>query len=289
MTAPDVRGSTQVLGIFGDPLTYTLSPVFQNAGLRALGRDAVYVPFPVPAAAFSSLVEGLKNARNFLGGNVTHPHKRAALKLADKLTLEAKATGAVNTLFRQGRHWVGHNTDPQGFLLAATALSKKGIRGRKILVLGAGGAARAVALGCLKGRAAQIVLASRRPSQAVDSCRYLDHKSVVPSEISIGSLASQIENCDWLVNTVPDPQFSEKVGLILKGCKASLSVFDITYHPLFSPLLLAAKRKGYEHFHGIRMLLEQGILSFSIWTREKAPREIMEKALERSLKRIPVK
>ncbi len=282
-------GRTQVLGIFGYPLSYTLSPVFQNAGLREIGFNAVYLPFPAPGESFPALLRGLQKAGNFLGGNVTIPHKQAALKLVDRITGEAEGIGAVNTLYREGGRWIGHNTDASGFLRALGSGSKRGLKRARVLVLGAGGSARAVTFACARAGAERVEVASRRPEQAVDICRYLDRKIARPLLLEDGLLKTGLDQFDWIINTVPNKAFSKKVGRFLLGTKRPHSVFDITYDPLISPLLEAARKKGYEHINGLPMLLEQGAQSFSLWTHQGAPLPVMRKALENIVKRNPVK
>jgi len=169
-----IRGETRLLTIVGHPLAYTLSPAFQNAGLRKVQANMLYVPLPVEPDRFERTYQGLLRLPEFAGGNVTNPFKLRVMPLLGRLTPEARAIGAVNTVWREGRRWVGHNTDWLGFLRAAGGPGA--FRGRRVWLLGAGGAARGLAYACLKDAAAELRVLSRRPAQGAELCRDLDPK-----------------------------------------------------------------------------------------------------------------
>ncbi len=274
MKQPAITGATKLIAIFGWPLSYTLSPRFQNAGLAAAGLDAVYLPFPVEQREFPSLLRSLARLPQFLGANVTNPHKLSARRLAQALTPEARAIGAVNTLYRKGGRLIGHNTDAAGF---SRSLKRAGFRakGRKVLILGAGGAARAVAYACSKAGAAQITVACRRPAQGRELARMAGRRCKVAGLKDLARLAAP---CQLLVNTIPGAGFAALAGQALpRG--GGMMVCDISYRTPGDPLLGAARRRGHKALSGLEMLLEQGVLSFERFTGRKAPYAAMRKAL----------
>jgi shikimate dehydrogenase len=280
-----IQGSTRLLAIFGHPLTYTLSPAFQNAGLAALRMDAAYVPMPVAPSGFAAAFRGFQALESSLGANITNPYKQAVLPLLGRVSPEARAIGAVNTVWRQGRLWAGGNTDWSGFLSAAAALGARPFAGRQVVLLGAGGAARGLAYACLKGGARQVLVLARRPSQARQLALAMDPKA---RRLRAAALdLSLLKSCpagSWLLNTIPDPAFSRRCGLALAGLPR-LKVFDIVYQPLLTPLLAGARKGGHQALGGLGMLLEQGAQALEIWSKAKAPRPAMARALQAALRR----
>jgi len=135
-----ISGNTQWVAIFGHPLTYTLSPAFQNAGLEALRFNAVYLPVPVAPGGFEAAFRGFQAGENSLGANITNPFKQAVIPLLDSISPQARAIGAVNTVWRKGRRWMGGNSDWAGFLASAADLGAHPFSGRNVILLGAGGA-----------------------------------------------------------------------------------------------------------------------------------------------------
>ncbi len=276
-----ISGKTKMIAVFGWPLTYTLSPAFQNAGLAAIGMDAAYVPLAVETGpGFRALFKALGAAPHFLGGNVTNPHKLEAFKLAQSLTPEARAIGAVNTLYRRGGKWVGHNTDAAGFLAALKAEGCS-LRGRKVLLLGAGGAARGLVFACLKAGAKQLVLASRRPAQGAALKRHFGAQAthIGFAALAPGSMAALFESAEVIVNCVPGSDFAAQAAKALSSVSGRKIICDISYVPKQNAWLTMARKKGHIAVDGLGMLLEQGCLSFAYWTGKKAPRTIMRNAL----------
>lgn len=271
-----ISGKTQIVAIFGDPLTYTLSPSFQNAGLQAKKLDWVYLPFPVEAKNLRDLWKGLTASGNFRGANVTIPHKLAAMKLADKLSPEAKGIGAVNTLYKQGNKWIGHNTDAEGFALALRQSTGKSLKNKNIVLLGSGGSARAIAWACSKGGASTLVLA-RSKAKAVRISQ--DLKACSAGRLDSQIAAGLFDSADIIVNTIPQSKVGKSLGGQLPKRGKNYLVFDITYNPAMSPLLKAAKAKGWRVANGLPMLLEQGVASFKCWTGKTPDKKRMKKAL----------
>ena len=274
-----ISGKTKLVTIFGDPLTYTLSPAFQNAGFAKLKLDWSYVALPGDAAALKKIWKGLIESPSFMGANVTIPHKLVAMGLADRLSPEAKAIGAVNTLYKKGKNWIGHNTDGDGFLNALNRAWGRSLKGKNLLLLGTGGSARAIAWAASK-KGAAVLVAGRNKVRANALARGLKNVSAIPLDDKF--LAALMDSSDVIVNTIPDASVGRRLGRLLPRVKKnSAVVFDITYKPALSPLMKAGKQKAWKVVNGLPMLLEQGILSFQCWTGRRAPRKEMQKALGR--------
>lgn len=259
------NGKTLTVAIFGWPLNYTLSPVFQNAALQRRGINAVYVPLASASAAeFRALAKGLMRSPQFIGANVTNPYKVEALRMADSASPAARAIGATNTLVRIGKRWVAHNTDALGFMAAAKAAGARP-QGARVLILGAGGAARAVVYAAAQAGAAEIAVLARRPSQAKDCAKVAKNKSfgalLSPKNIALASQAAT-----WVVNTLPGAELGKAMAAPLSHAQAGAWAMDISYLPRpLSPFLLSAKKSGYRPLDGLPMLLEQGRASFALW------------------------
>jgi shikimate dehydrogenase len=277
--ATPISGRTQLLAIFGWPLSYTRSPSFQNAALRARGVDALYSALPAPdEAAFLTLARGLMQSPQFLGANVTNPFKQAALRLAPRLSPAAKAIGAVNTLVRGPRGWEGHNTDAPGFLAALRA-QRALPKGQRVLVLGAGGAARAVVWACAQAGATSVQVLARRRAQARD-CAKLAGKAGLAGDLSPSLIQVLSGEAALVVNTLPGPDLGRRFGAALAKTRKGLAM-DISYVPVETAFGTQVRRRGWRFSNGLPMLLEQGALSFELWTKKSAPRSQMQRALRK--------
>ncbi len=281
MIAKLKNGKTQTIAILGWPLDYTLSPTFQNAGLIARDLNATYVALPVKdTPAFLSLAQALMGSPNFVGANITNPHKSAALSLATP-TPQAKKIGAANLLYRQGRVWRAHNTDGDGFLLALKREHGLSPRGHKVTVLGAGGAAAAL-VWALTSTGAHVRILARRLAQADSLARsFSSIGKVGAGEIEFSRLNKEFSTQDWVINTVPDSKFSRQAGGALgpvpEGAKRL--AIDISYVPVLTPFLAAGASEGWTIMNGLPMLLAQGELSFGAWFKGKVPSREMAAAL----------
>lgn len=272
-TAPRLRsskpalpgGRTGLLAVFGWPLTYTLSPRFQTEALRRHGLDAAYVALPVEtAAAFRRLARSMMESPNFLGANVTNPHKLEALRLADRISPAARAIGAVNTLARSGGGWLGHNTDAAGFLEALRA-SRVPVQGARILVLGAGGAARSVVWASARAGARRVVVLARRRGQAGQTAA-LAGKAGLSGDLVEGGVALASLGADLVVNTLPGDALGGRFGACLaRRAKKGAAAMDLSYSPPRTAFLKEAGLRGWREISGLGMLVEQGREAFSCW------------------------
>lgn len=254
--------------MLGFPVAHSRSPEMHNAAFRALGLDWHYVKLPVPPALFRETVRALEGS-GFRGANVTIPHKRGALELADERTPAADAIGAANTLSFVDGTIEADNTDAPG-LMAALG---DDVRGLRALVLGAGGAARAAAWALRESRAAEVTVWNRTPERA----------RALASELGVES-TPRPGACDLLVNATSvglEPRLDETgtlEALGLTGLEPPPVVADLVYGEEPTPLVLWARRAGSRTVDGLEVLVRQGALSFERWTGMEAPIGVMRQA-----------
>jgi shikimate dehydrogenase len=283
----EITGRTRLFGILGDPVRHSLSPAMQNAAFEAAGMEACYVPIEVKPRDLSAVLKALV-AAGFGGVNVTIPHKERVIRYLDRLSPEARLIGAVNTVVVEGRRLVGHNTDGKGFS-EAFRRSKPGrlLQGRRLLVLGAGGAARAVVVQAASEGAGEIAVANRTPARAEKLIKGLWKRfpgvKFETVRLEGNPLRAQLDFSDVIVNTTslglnpgdPSPVPGERLS-------DRHIVMDTIYSPPLTPLLKEAQEAGAEIVYGLGMLLWQGAFAFELWTGKAAPVSIMEEALKRA-------
>ena len=280
-----IGSRTRTLGILGWPLGHSLSPVMQNAAFAAAGMDCVYLAFPVEPASLAGAVTGMK-ALGFLGANVTIPHKIAIQPYLDHLDESARLAGAVNTLVFRDGIVTGYNTDAGGFI-AALPEGGRGLRGKEAVLLGAGGAARAVVAGLLEQGCRQLTVVVRNLEQG----RQLAEPFQELAELTVVGwqeerLPQRLKTCGLLVNCTPlgmAPRVEEEPPVAWGMVNAGAVVCDLVYNPLRTRFLQHAAEQGHQTVSGDGMLLEQGILAYRLWTGQEAPRQVMADALKSAL------
>ena len=273
--------------IFGDPVEHSLSPVMQNAAFQAAGIDGLYIPWRVKAPGLSATLDSLRWMENFGGANVTLPHKEQAASLVDKLSPEAASVGAVNTIVSRDGRLLGANTDGQGFLRSLQEEGGFVPRGRRAAILGAGGAARAVAWSLIEVGIAELLILNRT-SERAELLADLVSRRMGVSALGLGlgdpRTRGQLATCALLVNATPvglhpsDPPPIDPALL-----QPQLLVYDLIYRPRETALLREAKRLGCQVLGGLGMLLYQGALAFELWTGRKPPEQAMRTALLQAL------
>jgi shikimate dehydrogenase len=275
-----LSGKTRICGIIGDPIEHSLSPAMQNAAFRELGLDYIYIPFKVNEANLVGAIDGIRTL-NFAGVNVTIPHKVAVLSCVDEIDGLAEHIGAVNTIINREGVLKGYNTDASGFYHTLIA-NNVTVSNKKIVVLGAGGAARAVVF-VLADKGAEITLLNRSPAPAGEIAGRVFQ--AFRTEIKVGELTTEdlkvaLEEADLLVNTtnLGMAPFLTETPVAASLLKKRMVVFDIIYNPLKTRLLIEAEEKGLRVINGLEMLVRQGADAFELWTGQKAPVEIMRKA-----------
>lgn len=263
-------GVTHLAGVIGWPVRHSRSPDIHNAAYRHLGLDWVYVALPVPPGQVPAALAGMR-ALGIEGLSVTMPHKGAVAAQVDVCTPDAAALGAVNSVRREGDRLVGDNTDGGGFV---DSLRDAGVDpgGRRCVVLGAGGAARAVIRALATADAAQVVVLNRDAARAVTAAELAGGRGVVGG-------FEDLRRADLLVQATPvgmgdDPTLAADPADLPDGCV----VADLVYHPLVTPLLAAAAARGLPTVDGLGMLVHQAARQLRAWTGAEPPIDVMRAA-----------
>ena len=278
----NVLGSTRVLGVFGHPISHSLSPVMQNAAIRALNIDYIYVPFHVMPEDLAKAVEGIR-ALQIAGVNITIPHKERIIDYLDEVSEYSREIGSVNTVINLNGVLKGDTTDGPGFIRSAeTAWGD--LSGCRTVILGAGGSAKAVAF-ALARIGCKIAVANRTYGRAVELIESLKtafgDKDFEAVELERGALAGRLENADLLVNTTSVGMFPDVDGIPLPPdlLHPKLMVYDLVYNPVRTRLVEEAQRRGARAMTGLGMLVHQGALSLKMWTGLEPPIDVMEQAV----------
>ncbi|MDO8616344.1 MAG: shikimate dehydrogenase [Dehalococcoidia bacterium] len=278
------------LGVIGHPLKRSLSPFFQQAAIDQLGLDIVYEAWPTTEEGLAARVKGLR-APAVLGANVTIPHKEAALALVDEVDDLARKVGALNTIANREGLLRAYNTDVAGFLRALRDDAGFDPAGRRAVIAGAGGAARAVVVALCQAGATSITVINRTPERAaklVADLRSVAEHTVLDALSAGGAAwAAAVSGCDLLVNctsvgsagSAEESESPVPVDVIHPG----MLVYDLIYRPAETPLLAAARGRGAQVLGGLPMLIYQGAESFRIWTGREAPAGIMLAAAQKAL------
>ncbi len=279
----------KVVGLIGYPLGHSVSPPMHNAAFKKLGLDFEYVPFEVEPKDLSEALKGLR-ALHIAGFNVTIPHKESIVPLLDEVTKLARIIGAVNTVLNQEGKLIGYNTDGAGFIDSLKEDAGVNPKGKNVVVLGAGGASRAVSVMLAEAGARSIALTDVLEEKAKDLSEYVGSYFEIPcNSVKLNSpdLQKAIEAADILVNSTPigmRPRIDQSP--LDKSIKfhPRLLVYDLVYNPSETKLLKDARSASSKTCSGLGMLVRQGALAFTIWTGEEAPVEIMRQAAEEALK-----
>ena len=270
----DPSGGPYRLGVIGDPVAHSLSPALHQPALDQLSIPAVYERWHTVAADLASRIESLRDPE-ILGASVTVPHKIAVMSMIDEVSPAARRAGAVNTIVNRGRALFGDNTDIYGF--GVTVSDALGGRTPQIaIVLGAGGAARAVVLALEAARAAEIVVANRDDGRARQLAQDLQPAPVQPMRLDDEFLTRELPRADLLVNATSlgwHPGETPVALPYLDLLPASAVVADLTYRD--TDLLLAAQARRLETADGLSMLVHQGARAFELWTGAPAPVKTM--------------
>lgn len=275
--------------ILGFPVKHSLSPAMHNAAFAALGIDAHYATHAVAPDQLSLAVAQMRRDR-VAGANVTVPHKEAVMASLDAVEPAARAIGAVNTLVREGDRLIGHNTDAAG-LAASLREANVTLKDANVVILGAGGAARAAIVGLGLAGASQIVVAARREDRASalaselaaaaqTEVRGVDMEAGLRDALSSATLLVQATSAT--LHGDPNAQaFADSIPIELLPSTAT--VIDLVYKPRVTTLMQRAQQRGLRTVDGLGMLLHQGAIAFQLWTKREAPIDVMRNALESAL------
>ncbi|MFA5881410.1 MAG: shikimate dehydrogenase [Eubacteriales bacterium] len=283
-----ISGKTKVVGIFGCPVEHSFSPAMHNNAFNHLGLDYVYVPFLVKPENLAAAVAGIR-AQNLAGVNVTIPHKGAVIDFLDELAPEAKLIGAVNTIVNREGVLKGYNTDAPGFIKSLEHGTGLSPRGKKILLVGAGGAARAISIQLALAGASEIIFATPIP-QEVESLRpaITGSTNTTVGEIpwNENDISGALGGTDILINATPlgmYPNIADMPPVRLAALRKDALVCDLIYNPAETILLRKARECGLATLNGMGMLLYQGAIAFELWTGVKPPLSVMKNALHSAL------
>jgi len=278
------------LGVFGDPVVHSLSPQIQNAALREAKIDGQYARFQISPNELRQALNRLRTL-SFIGANLTIPHKIAALEFVDDLDESALRIGAVNTVKIDNGQVRGFNTDGKGFSRAIREEFSVDLRDLRIMILGAGGAARAIALQCARESCERLVIANRtfdKAKKLADDLRdFFAGPKVLGPVARLQAIAweesafrFQIANVDLVVNATPlGLNGSDPSPIPSRLLAPHLMIYDTVYSAERTPFVSAAIEAGARATNGLSMLLHQGALAFEIWFQREAPIEVMRKAL----------
>lgn len=278
-----IKGSTEVLGIFGYPIKHTLSPAMQNAAMRQLGLDMVYVPWEVKPGALKVALDGVR-AMGIRGINLTIPHKEEALKYLDEISDEVRIIGAANTVVNNNGVLTGHNTDGRGLLLSLKENHQFSPSGKSAVIIGAGGAARGIAASLALSGTSKILLANRTAEKATTLAKELSGKISAATFLYTGLDSDEIKaflpKADILINASSAGMNGENdLDLPINLLPVDAIVADIVYKPLETTLLSKARKLGLKREDGLGMLACQGAMGFELWTGKSPPTAMMKKTL----------
>jgi shikimate dehydrogenase len=276
-----VSGKTKVVGVIGCPIEHSISPHLHNMISSKLGVDLIYVPFRVEKPELENAVKGLK-ALNLVGFNVTVPYKKEIMKFIDDNSKEALLMGAVNTIKNIDGRFYGYNTDAEGFSRAYKEIVKSGFRGKRITLLGAGGAARAISVKVAKEGAEKISIINRSIEKAFDITEIINNnfnkiaKAYSNDDSQVNKVFSE---SDIIINATPIGMYPE-IGASPLNKKMKLTkeqiVYDTIYNPVKTKLLQEAQKAGAMAVNGLGMLFYQGVFAYEIWTGIKITEEIIK-------------
>lgn len=280
-----ITGRTQIASVIGDPITHSLSPVMHNAAFAALGIDAAYIAFHVLPADLPRAVAGIR-ALGLLGCNVTVPHKEKILRLLDSVSPTAQRTGAVNTVIRRGTLLHGENTDVVGL---RRALDEAGVRlaGANVVLIGAGGAARAAVAALGDAGASRITIANRTLSRARRLVRDFASPGVALHAVGLDALEDPalLAGCDVVLNSSSLGLGGEPfTGVAFTASPRHCIFYEMIPRP-DTPFLAGAAAAKRRRFDGLGMLLHQGAAAFELWTGQAPPVGTMRRALLRAQRR----
>ena len=274
-------------GILGCPLGHSISPCFQNAAFTNLGIEATYEAWPVVTAELPERIQNLRES-DFLGANVTIPYKELVIPLLDEIDDWALKIGSVNTIVNQAGLLIGYNTDTVGFLRAISEYGNYEPSGRDVLLIGAGGAARAAAHALMEARVKTLWIANRtydRVKRLADEL--LEIGEVKPIGLDGPEFRKSAASVSLIVNSTslgmkhtPEAHINPLEGL---NIASSTLVTDMVYNPLDTPMLIEAENRGCRILSGLPMLVLQGAASFELWTGDGAPVDVMFSAARQAL------
>lgn len=283
-----ITGKTKLLGVIGDPIEHSLSPVMHNAAIACLGLDYVYLPFPIKAADLETAIAGFA-AIGLVGFSVTIPHKQAIIPLLSEVSSVAQAIGAVNTVWRTEAGWSGTNTDVTGFIAPLKAYQRDWSQTTPV-ILGYGGAARAVVVGLAELGCTAIHVTGRSLQKLI---QFQQSWANTPLATKLKThrweqLPELLSQTDLVVNTTPvgmSPHVEQSPvdAAAMQGLKENAIAYDLIYTPSPTQFLRQAKQQGAITIDGLEMLVQQGAAAWELWLGQTPPVDVMRQSLQKYL------
>ena len=284
-----ITGKTKLLGIIGAPIEHSLSPVMHNAAIAELGADYIYIPFPVEKVNLSKAIAGFE-VIGVQGFNITIPHKQSIMTLLSKVTGAAKMVGAVNTVWYTESGWQGTNTDVEGFVAPLKEISRDWSQITAI-VLGNGGAARAVVVGLAELGCSGIQIVGRDRQKLLNFSQTWQNMPKIAPLLKVHSwetLPELLSSADLLVNTTPVGMYphidnSPISQELIQQLKPDAIAYDLIYTPSPTKFLSFAAARGLKAIDGLEMLVQQGAAALEIWLQQPVPIDTMRNSLKQQL------
>lgn len=286
-----ISGKTKLTGFFAKPASHSLSPLMHNLAFSHWGIDTVYLAFEVDQTNLRQAVESIRTL-DMLGVNVSMPNKTAVLAYLDQLSPEAELIGAVNTIVHQEQRLIGYNTDGMGFVRSVNETGHP-IKNQKIVVLGAGGAAKAIVVQMALEGAQEITIYKRLNATFLPLKEYfakVSEKTGCPIRLhdyaDESQLALDLSQANLLINATDIGMGSKKDQLPIADVKllhSQLAVFDLIYSPSETRLIQEAQKMGIKAYNGLGMLIHQGAIAFELWTHREMPVQNIRERLEQEV------
>lgn len=286
-----ISGKTKLTGFFAKPASHSLSPLMHNLAFSHWGIDAVYLAFEVDQTNLRQAVESIRTL-DMLGVNISMPNKTAVLAYLDQLSPEAELIGAVNTIVHHEQRLIGYNTDGMGFVRSVNETGHP-IKNQKIVVLGAGGAAKAIVVQMALEGAQEITIYKRLNATFLPLKEYfakVSEKTGCPIRLhdyaDESQLALDLSQANLLINATDIGMGSKKDQLPIADVKllhSQLAVFDLIYSPSETRLIQEAKKMGVKAYNGLGMLIHQGAIAFELWTHQEMPVQNIRERLEQEV------
>ncbi|HKC79056.1 MAG TPA: shikimate dehydrogenase [Nitrosopumilaceae archaeon] len=268
---------TKTYAVIGDPIDHSLSPAIHNAAFGFLRMDCTYIAYRIPKGELANGVEALKKIQ-ISGFNVTIPHKVAMMKFLDDIDENCKTIGATNTVVNNDGSLKGYNTDMDGFL---DPIKKRNIdcKDSDVLLVGAGGAARAIVVGFAKEKVRKITIANRTKERADELIKFASNLGLESDYSDLSSAGDIAGKYKFIVNATPMGLKGNACPISTRSITKNSIVYDIVYMPVETELIEQSKKQGAIIIYGWEMLLGQAMRSFEIWTGQEAPYQAMKLTL----------
>lgn len=268
---------TKTFAVIGDPIDHSMSPNIHNAAFKALDLDCTYIGYKIPKGELAAGIESLKTIK-IAGFNVTIPHKVEMNKYLDTQDEDCKIIGATNTVTNENGKLTGYNTDMNGFF---DPIKKRNlpVNDSKVLLLGTGGAARAIVAGFAKENAGSITIANRTKQNADTLAKFAQKIGIDANAISLEEVGNTASQYNYIVNATSVGLKNEPSPIPTNTINEKSIVYDIVYMPMNTDLIKKSKKNGATVIYGYEMLLGQAIRSFKLWHRVEAPYDVMKRAL----------